>query len=72
MPSLTITAAGTDGSEIVVYQEALTPIHLDTEHASRQLVERLRWAVQDAQEVQAQGGREPFRAGRAARARRER
>jgi hypothetical protein len=53
MPSLTITAAGTDGSEIVVYKEDLTPIHMDTEHASRQLIERLRWAVQDAQEIAA-------------------
>jgi hypothetical protein len=57
MPSLTITAAGTDGSEIVVYQEDVTPIHIDNEHGSRQLIERLRWAVQDAQEIQARPAR---------------
>jgi hypothetical protein len=66
MPSLTITAAGTDGSEIVVYQEDLTPIHIDSEHGSRQLIERLRWAVQDAEELAAP------RAAPAARARRRR
>jgi hypothetical protein len=66
MPSLTITAAAKDGSEIVVYTEDLTPVHMDTEHASRQLVERLRWAVQDAEELAAP------KAGRGARARRAR
>jgi hypothetical protein len=66
MTSLTITAAGTDGSEIVVYQEDVTPVHIDSEHASRQLIERLRWAVQDAEEMAA------ARAARAARPRRAR
>ena len=51
MPYLTVTAPGTDGADVVVYKEDVTPIHLDTEHASRQLIERLRWAVQDAEEM---------------------
>jgi hypothetical protein len=51
MPYLTVIAPGTDGADVVVYKEEVAPIHLDTEHASRQLIERLRWAVQDAEEM---------------------
>ena len=51
MPYLTVIAPGTDGADAVVYKEDVTPVHLDTEHASRQLLERLRWAVQAAEEM---------------------
>jgi hypothetical protein len=40
----------TDGE--VVYSEHVGPIHLDGDHAGALLVERLRWAVRDAQVVE--------------------
>jgi hypothetical protein len=52
MPYLTVSTPATDGPDVVVYREDLTPVHMETEHASRQLLERLRWAIDDAQEVE--------------------
>lgn len=53
MPHIIISAAqGADGSDVVVYREDVTPLHMDTEHSARQLIERVRWAVQDAEEIE--------------------
>ena len=40
----------------VLLDERVDPVHLCDEHAADQLIERLAWAVNDAEEVQATVG----------------
>jgi hypothetical protein len=37
-----------DAGERVLWEEHVRPVHLDDEHSGRQVVERLAWAVADA------------------------
>jgi hypothetical protein len=36
------------GAGAVLLEESVEPVHLSTEHAARQLIERLNWALADA------------------------
>jgi hypothetical protein len=38
-----------DGAGTVLLDERVYPLHLDDRHAARQLIERLAWAVDDAE-----------------------
>jgi hypothetical protein len=38
-----------EGSGTVLLEERVYPLHLDDRHAARQLIERLAWAVDDAE-----------------------
>lgn len=40
----------------VLLDERVDPIHLSDDHASAQLIERLAWAVTDAEDVQRNNG----------------
>jgi hypothetical protein len=47
------SAHGTPGSEAsVLLDERVEPVHLSEDQAARQLIERIAWAVVDAQEVE--------------------
>jgi hypothetical protein len=37
------------GDAPVFLEESVYPVHLSTEHAARQLIERLTWALDDAE-----------------------
>jgi len=45
-----------DGQPPVLLDERVDPVHLCDEHAADQLIQRLAWAVNDAEEVQATAG----------------
>jgi hypothetical protein len=54
MPRLIVTAeTGNDRSETVVHDERVIATNLDNEHSSAQLVERVGWALQDAEQLEA-------------------
>ena len=50
MPQILIVTDSTEsaGEAEVIYRETISPVHLASEHAGDQLVERLAWAVSDA------------------------
>lgn len=48
MPQILVVTEATDADGEVVYSENVGAVHLEG-HAGAQLVERLRWAVRDAQ-----------------------
>jgi hypothetical protein len=48
MPRILVLTEATDADGEVVYSENVGAVHLEG-HAGAQLVERLRWAVRDAQ-----------------------
>jgi hypothetical protein len=61
MPRVIVTAETSGGlREAIVYDERVLPSNLDNEHSSAQLIERVGWALVDAQE--AEKGQEPPRA----------
>jgi hypothetical protein len=45
------------GESPVLLDERVDPIHLSNEHAAEQLIERLGWAVTDAQDLAGSGAR---------------
>ena len=51
MPQIIVTADGpTDhGNAIVMWRERITPADLQSQHFTTQLIERLGWAVDDAE-----------------------
>jgi hypothetical protein len=53
MPRILVTAEGSDGHEMaVVLQERVIPSDLESDHFSAQLVERVGWALADADEIE--------------------
>jgi hypothetical protein len=50
MPRVLVVTDGPD--EEIIMSEGVVPTHLDTEHARAQLVERLRWGVDDAVQIE--------------------
>ncbi len=46
---VTTDKAGHDAAPVFL-EESVHPVHLSTEHAARQLIERLTWALDDAEE----------------------
>ena len=53
MPRILVLTEATDADGEVVYSENVGAVHLEG-HAGAQLVERLRWAVRDAQVAESQ------------------
>jgi hypothetical protein len=54
MPRVIVTAeTGSTRSENVVHDERVVSSNLDNEHSSAQLVARVGWALQDAEELEA-------------------
>lgn len=45
------TDATADHSAATLLDEKVYPLHLDNEHNSAQLIERLRWAIGDAEDT---------------------
>jgi hypothetical protein len=53
MAKIVVTADGSDNSAApVLLEESVYPIHLSTGHAANQLIERLGWALRDAEELE--------------------
>jgi hypothetical protein len=53
MPRVIVTAeTGGRQRETIVYDERVLPANLDNEHSSAQLIQRVGWALVDAEEVE--------------------
>jgi hypothetical protein len=46
------TDGATDGTPAVLLEESVYAVHLSTGHAAMQLIERLGWALSDAEELE--------------------
>jgi hypothetical protein len=56
MPRIVVTTEGRDETgAAVVLQEHIASVHLDSDHSAAQLVERLGWAIVDAEEIERAG-----------------
>ncbi len=55
---LVVTDPQEDTANSVVYRERVLPSDLESDHFSGQLVERVGWAVLDAEEIEHKGGPE--------------
>ena len=55
MPRLIVTAeTGTDRDGAVVHNKRVLATNLDNDHASSQLIERVGWALEDAERLEAE------------------
>lgn len=55
MPRLIVTAeTGDDRDGAVVHDERVLVTNLDNEHSSAQLIERVSWALEDAERLEAE------------------
>lgn len=57
MPRLIVTTEEgdeRDGGSVVVHDERVRASTLDTEHSSAQLIERVEWALEDAEALEAE------------------
>jgi hypothetical protein len=52
MAQILIVTDSPDGHGEVVYRERLGSVHLESAHFGSQLVERVNWAVRDAQDLE--------------------
>ena len=53
MPSIMVVAHTADGDEAAVFlAERLTTLHLEDAHCAAQLLERLKWASEDAEHAE--------------------
>jgi hypothetical protein len=53
MPQILVTADETNGREtVVVLHERVVPSELESDHLSARLIERVGWALVDAEEVE--------------------
>ena len=43
---------GAPAESRVLLEESVQPVHLSSDHAARQLIERLAWALGDAEELE--------------------
>jgi hypothetical protein len=62
MPKIIVISEHTDGERRVTLEETVVPAHLEDEHSAAQLVERMGWALLDAEQVEAtrRAPREPL------------
>lgn len=68
MPQILVVADQQDNApETVVYRERINTADLESDHFSGQLVERVGWAVLDADQVEETSRRDSARAPRASR-----
>jgi hypothetical protein len=61
MPRITVTTdiRPDQGEPAVLFGERIHSVHLSTGHAAAQLVERLAWAIIDAERVEGERPRQP-------------
>jgi hypothetical protein len=52
MPEIIVTAGARQDEQPVLLRERITPRDLESDHFAAQLVERLGWAVLDADEIE--------------------
>ncbi len=52
MPRIIVTADPPDADSPVTLNEQVESVHVDSAHASRQLLDRVVWAIQDAERVE--------------------
>lgn len=53
MAKIIVTAdQNAQGTPPVLLEESVYPVHLSTGHAAKQLIERLGWALSDAEELE--------------------
>jgi hypothetical protein len=52
MPQILIVTDSSQASDTVVYRERIVSTDLESDHFSGQLVERVGWAVRDANELE--------------------
>jgi hypothetical protein len=60
MPKVIVVSEQRNGQQTVTLEERVEPVHLEDEHSAAQLVERLGWAIVDAEQDEATS-REPRR-----------
>jgi hypothetical protein len=60
MPQILVLADAPQGSGEVVYRERVARSSLESEHFAGQLLERVGWAVGDADELESRAGWEPL------------
>ena len=53
MPKVIVVSELENGESTVLLEERVVPAHLEDEHSAAQLVERLGWAIVDAEQVEA-------------------
>jgi hypothetical protein len=58
-PANRLRQSAVAGEQSVLLDERVDSVHLCDDHAAEQLIERLAWAVSDAEEVQAATGARP-------------
>lgn len=56
MPHVVIVATPKNAAPEIVYREQVKPAHVQDDHSAAQLIQRVGWAVVDAQEVEDSGG----------------
>ena len=55
MPRLIVRAeTGSDHDDTIVHDERVLATNLDNEHSSAQLIERVGWALEDAEQLEAE------------------
>jgi hypothetical protein len=52
MPKIIVISEHRDGERRVTLEETVVPAHLEDDHSAAQLVERLGWALVDAEQVE--------------------
>jgi hypothetical protein len=52
MPRIIVISEHTDGERRVTLEERVVAAHLEDDHSAAQLVERLGWAILDAEQVE--------------------
>jgi hypothetical protein len=57
MPRIIVTTNSEPIDALVLLDENVQSVHLSTGHAASQLVERLAWAISDAEDVEVKQGR---------------
>ena len=53
MPKIIVVSEPQDSETIVLLEERVVPAHLEDDHSAAQLVERLGWAIVDADQAEA-------------------
>ncbi len=75
MPRIIVTTdtdASRPGDEPVLLSESVRSVHLSTDHAAAQLIERLAWAIGDAEDAEGADGWDFQLTSRSSRARKDR
>jgi hypothetical protein len=52
MPKIIVVSERINGEGVVTLEEQVVPAHLEDEHSAAQLVERLGWAIVDAEQAE--------------------